>query len=78
MAKTHPKTLDDLLLESGESYDALADRMGTSRFTLYRLRSGLAAKPRRKTLLAIASALSCTVEEVRAACQASYDASWAD
>ena len=53
MAKKKPKTLDDLLMATGESYNELAARAGIARFTLFRLRSGL-VKPRRKTLHALA------------------------
>lgn len=67
------KTLDDLLLATGESYDAFADRAGVARFTLYRLRTGRNAKPRRKTLHDLATALDVDVETVQKAAQASYD-----
>lgn len=68
------KTLDDLILKTGESYDALAKRSGVARFTLYRIREGMIAKPRRKTMHAIAEALGVSVDAVQKAIAASYDA----
>lgn len=68
------RTLDDLLLATGETYDAFAERSGVPRYTLYRLRSGDIEKPRRSTLHRLAAALGVSVEAVRDAIAASRDA----
>lgn len=74
MAKTTTPTLDDLLLATGESYDAFAARAGVARYTLYRLRTGANEKPQRKTLRALAAALGLNVAVVKLAAKASFDA----
>lgn len=65
------ETLDDLLLHTGETYDAFAERAGVTRRALLSLRLGQVENPRRATLLALAVALKVDVERVRAACEAS-------
>ena len=68
------KTIDDLLMFLSEPYDQFAKRAGVARFTLFRLRQGLIATPRRKTLHALAAALDLDVSDVAKAAQASYEA----
>lgn len=74
--KTAGETFAQLLdaLAPGEGWEDFAKRAGVSDRTVWRIRRGDAVRPFRGTLLALAKALRCDLDRVRAAIAASRSA----